>query len=247
MSSFILSDWLCICILCYLSHVLTRLRHRACMSLIIYKYAFYDIILHVLLINNLEMKILNSGSRTVLSPRHRVQKRKGREQMKAITVWQPWAGALAAGIKENETRGWATKYRGPIAIHAAMKPIQHAWWYADDTAREVICRRLDLPEIFYGPGTFPTGYILATAELVDCIRITPEFVAMLSADELALGDYTLGRYAWKMANVQKLPEPIQAKGRQGLWNWEPVALHTKYKEDQNAETESTGYERKNNQ
>lgn len=24
--------------------------------------------------------------------------------MKAITVWQSWAGALAAGIKENETR-----------------------------------------------------------------------------------------------------------------------------------------------
>lgn len=31
--------------------------------------------------------------------------------MKAITVWQPWAGALAAGIKENETRSgnrWGT-------------------------------------------------------------------------------------------------------------------------------------------
>ena len=47
--------------------------------------------------------------------------------MKAITVWQPWAGALAAGIKENETRSWATKYRGPLAIHSAMKAIQHTW------------------------------------------------------------------------------------------------------------------------
>lgn len=117
--------------------------------------------------------------------------------MKVLTVWQPWAGALAAGIKENETRSWATKYRGPIAIHSAMKAINHTWsnLYMNDEAREVICRRLELPEIINGPATFPMGCILATAELVDCIRITPEFVAALSADELVLGDYSLGRYA----------------------------------------------------
>lgn len=150
--------------------------------------------------------------------------------MKAITVWQPWAGALSAGIKENETRSWSTKYRGPIAIHAAMKPIQPAWKYADDTALEVICRRLELPEIFDGPGTFPTGCILAMAELVDCIKITPDFIDTLSPDELALGDYTIGRYAWKMKNVEKLPAPVPAKGKQGLWNWDLVKkLHLKHK------------------
>ena len=42
--------------------------------------------------------------------------------MKAITIWQPWAEFIAAGVKHNETRSWATKYRGPIAIHAAVKP-----------------------------------------------------------------------------------------------------------------------------
>lgn len=149
--------------------------------------------------------------------------------MKAITVWQPWAGALAAGIKENETRRWATKYRGPIAIHSAMKAIQHTWsnLYMDDEAREVICRRLELPEIFDGPVTFPMGCILATAELVDCIKITPEYIATLTPDELALGDYTLGRYAWKLENVKKLPEPIPAKGKQGLWNWEALLLEYK--------------------
>lgn len=65
------------------------------------------------------------------------------------------------------------------------------------------------------------GEVIAIAELVDCIRITPEYITTLTPDELALGDYTPGRYAWKLANVKKLPEPIPAKGRQGLWNWEP--------------------------
>ena len=37
--------------------------------------------------------------------------------------------------------------------------------------------------------------------------------------EIILGDWTPGRYAWEMANVKILPEPIPAKGNQGLWNW----------------------------
>ena len=41
--------------------------------------------------------------------------------MKAITLWQPWASLIACGAKKYETRSWATRYRGPIAIHAAKK------------------------------------------------------------------------------------------------------------------------------
>ena len=43
--------------------------------------------------------------------------------MKAITIWQPWASLLASGRKRYETRSWATTYRGPIAIHAAKRPV----------------------------------------------------------------------------------------------------------------------------
>lgn len=39
--------------------------------------------------------------------------------MKGITLWQPWASAIACGVKTHETRSWKTRFRGPIAIHAA--------------------------------------------------------------------------------------------------------------------------------
>lgn len=39
--------------------------------------------------------------------------------MKAITLTQPWATLVAIGAKRIETRSWATRYRGPLAIHAA--------------------------------------------------------------------------------------------------------------------------------
>ena len=38
--------------------------------------------------------------------------------MKVITIKQPFASLIAAGIKEYEFRTWKTKYRGEIFIHA---------------------------------------------------------------------------------------------------------------------------------
>lgn len=39
--------------------------------------------------------------------------------MKAISLTQPWATAIAVGVKQWETRSWPTGFRGPVAIHAA--------------------------------------------------------------------------------------------------------------------------------
>ena len=67
---------------------------------------------------------------------------------------------------------------------------------------------------------FNYGEVIATAELVACHLITEEYLSTLPDTEKALGDYSLGRYAWELRNVKELPEPIKAKGQQGLWSWE---------------------------
>jgi activating signal cointegrator 1 len=38
--------------------------------------------------------------------------------------------------------------------------------------------------------------------------------------ELPFGDYSEARYGWIFADVERLPEPIPAKGALGLWEWE---------------------------
>ena len=58
--------------------------------------------------------------------------------MKAITVWQPWASLLVSGRKRYETRSWATTYRGPIAIHAAKRPVRRKIGRA--SCRERVCQ-----------------------------------------------------------------------------------------------------------
>lgn len=35
------------------------------------------------------------------------------------------------------------------------------------------------------------------------------------------GDYTPGRWGWLLDNVQRC-DPVPARGKQGLWNWEPA-------------------------
>lgn len=39
-------------------------------------------------------------------------------------------------------------------------------------------------------------------------------------DQRPFGDFTPGRYAWLLADVEALAEPVPARGRQGLWEWE---------------------------
>ena len=41
--------------------------------------------------------------------------------MKALSIRQPWAELIVAGLKDIENRTWRTDYRGPVLIHAGMK------------------------------------------------------------------------------------------------------------------------------
>jgi len=86
----------------------------------------------------------------------------------------------------------------------------------------------------------PLGAIVAVADLTDCVPIVDRWdsggnddggrVVMVNgddslrytpvgdvSDQLPLGGFTPGRYAWILDNVRPLAEPVPARGRQGLW------------------------------
>ena len=119
--------------------------------------------------------------------------------MKALTIWQPWASLLVSGQKKYETRSWATAYRGPIAIHAAMRPVRRtidALAADRDGSGWNTLERMD--SLFLRPGALdqlPTGAIVGKAILTRCNLITEDFRAKLPPQELDLGDFSIGRYA----------------------------------------------------
>lgn len=124
--------------------------------------------------------------------------------MRAISLWQPWASAMAVGLKMNETRSWSTNYRGPVAIHAAIR------W-----TREEQSYYIHHPDYSLLPAMVPLGKIVAIGNLVMC---TPVENVIPTERERSWGNYSEGRYAWIFDDVRALPEPIPFKGAQGFFN-----------------------------
>jgi len=152
--------------------------------------------------------------------------------MKAITIWQPWASLAELREKKIETRSWATSYRGPLLIHSAKGAPVYCETLAnlDKQFNNALTGSKEWnPDIW---DTLPFGSVIAICNLVDCLKIksldkadgVPVFARLengqdISGNELVFGDYTPGRYAWKLEDVHRLIMPIQARGRQSLWNW----------------------------
>ena len=138
--------------------------------------------------------------------------------MKAISIMQPWATLIAEGHKRIETRNWTTYYRGPLAIHASKGL---PGWLADVVRGEPQFAAA-LGNLFDPRGRvlgdLPRGCIVATCRLVTIQFITVDF--SITNKERAFGDYTAGRYAWLLTDVQPLTTPVPARGALGLWEWE---------------------------
>lgn len=77
----------------------------------------------------------------------------------------------------------------------------------------------DLDDV-WGNGLTPIEIcIVLKANLTDCIKMDEEFIAKIKQDpdEYAYGFYEIGRYAWKLEDVEVLTNFKEAKGKQGIW------------------------------
>lgn len=133
-----------------------------------------------------------------------------RTPIRTLSIWQPWASLVAAGVKRHETRHWSTDYRGIIAIHAA-KTVDTAG------APDLLCQHV-LGEFW--PKTVPTGAGVAIGELTAC-EPSERVADHLTPADRAAGNFTRGRFAWRIDRIRRLKTPIPLLGRQGLFHWTP--------------------------
>lgn len=135
--------------------------------------------------------------------------------MKAISLWPPYGSLIVAGVKKIETRSWPTKYRGVVAIHHTQQiPTQVYQSYCSGYFKEAL-QRANHPGLYH-------GCIVGTAEITECRAIDWKLFESLDADEIELGDFSIpGRFAWTLTNPVKFDKPIPAKGKQGIWEWQP--------------------------
>ncbi len=129
------------------------------------------------------------------------------KEMKALSLTQPWASAILLGHKQIETRSWKTSYRGRIAIHASKRFPKYA---RDFAATERALERI--------PIRLPLGAIIGFATIKD-VRPAGEVEKEISAIERLYGDYSPGRWAWILSEIETLPDDkiLPCKGSLGLW------------------------------
>ena len=118
---------------------------------------------------------------------------------KVLSIIQPHSSLIANGKKHYETREYKTNYRGKILIHASKTDIP-----------ESVLNNADLMKLAADLELLK-GYVIAEAELTDCIPITEEFRNSLSSEEKTMGYYTR-KYAWKLENVKMVNQfPVSGK------------------------------------
>ncbi|SUS07967.1 putative activating signal cointegrator 1 [uncultured Defluviicoccus sp.] len=145
--------------------------------------------------------------------------------MRGLTVRHPYAQAIACGLKRIETRGQRTRYRGRLAIHAALgHALPPALADLDSVLAECQAAGVDADAVrasLQTPESWAFGKVIAVAELADCL-----FVDQLAPDpvERAFGDYSAGRFGWVLTHLVRLPDPIPARGLQGLWPMRPEIM-----------------------
>lgn len=127
--------------------------------------------------------------------------------MKTITIKQPFASLIAAGLKEYEFRTWKTTYRGEILIHAGKS-------FDKEAMKKFVCYGLD----------YPTGCIIAKATLTDCVPITETVKDDLRSKNVLVysgttEDHDWNGYGFKLENIEKM-EPIFVNGMLGLWEYD---------------------------
>jgi hypothetical protein len=123
--------------------------------------------------------------------------------MKALTILQPWAFAIAEGEKHVENRTWKTAHRGPLAIHAGKSL---TWMQREDPEEWIERYGMALPEA----AELPFGAIVAVAELMDCVRLAD------LPEDLRGHPFAEGPVCWILRNVRKV-EPIPCVGAQQVW------------------------------
>lgn len=126
--------------------------------------------------------------------------------MKALSIRQPWAWLIAAGVKDIENRTWPTKVRGRVYIHAGLAKEGGKNGPPALVYDLLAAGRLVLPVAEQARFTY--GGLIGEVDIVDCVRSSTS-------------PWYEGNYGFVLANALWYATPIPCKGQLGFF--EPPA------------------------
>ena len=132
-----------------------------------------------------------------------------------LSVRQPWAWAIAAGIKGIENRTWSTPFEGVLFIHAGQRvDAKGIAFLKDDLGLKL-------------PSSFETGAVVGAAALVACIDVAEMTKKEIEEtgkwlESVWQAPFAEGPVLWVLPEGARLKEPVPMKGKVGLWTPEPA-------------------------
>lgn len=130
------------------------------------------------------------------------------DNMKALTIRQPWASLIAENKKLIEIRSWQTHYRGKLYIHAG---------------KGIDKKHLNEYETIIDIKDMPKGEIIAECIITDCVLIDKKYIdnynKLNGHRGYLLKDNCIGYYGWVLSNIKKI-KSIEITGKLSLWNFE---------------------------
>ncbi len=144
--------------------------------------------------------------------------------MKAITVQQPWAAAIAYLGKDVENRDWPCPKAligQDVAIHASARLISGvdlrlAWGTVAQLAERSVLERShlkDVADLQHG-----CGRVLAVATIAGCYPAEGRYNGGRAPSPIDQSPWFFGDYGFHLTNVRALPTAIgPVKGSLGFW------------------------------
>lgn len=155
--------------------------------------------------------------------------------MKVITLLQPWASLIFTPVpgtnNKKFAKGWETRSWKPsekmiellkddsLYIHASKRlgkdqiELSKQWPFSD-YIKDI--RDLPLGVII---GSIYLGEIMTTEGWIFRASQYEDGAFERYAEENQFGDYSPGRYAWKLLSPRLLKTPIPAKGSLSIWDF----------------------------
>ena len=120
--------------------------------------------------------------------------------MRALSVHQPYADMFFddRDQKRVENRGWATNFRGPLAIHASKSKMRFK-----ETRSPV-------------PQCMAFGAIVGVVHMIDCVFLDLEQVRH-KYPWMVTHTHSFGPYCFVFENPVRLPNPIPWRGHQSFF------------------------------
>lgn len=129
--------------------------------------------------------------------------------MRAISVRQPWAWAIARGYKPVLNQATGTGHRGPLAVYASFR-------IDLGSAENHVVRRA------VSTGWDPADPVTAIGGIVAVVSLAGVCAPAASPGRCGCGEWASpGAYHWQLADPRPLRCLVLALGQPGLWELAP--------------------------